>query len=50
MCEGCLPRGRVESWLSLRLREVSSAACENTPSGILLMELCSMDKDCEREE
>ena len=38
------PRGKVESWLSLRLRDVNSTAFDNTPIGTFVMELCSIDR------
>ena len=35
------PNGSVVSWLSRRLTDVSSSACEKMPSGTLVMLLCS---------
>ena len=35
----------MESWLSLRLRDVNSTAFDNTPIGTFVMELCSIDRD-----
>ena len=45
VCVCGLPRGRVESWLSLRFSDVSSAALEKTPSGTFVIVLCSIDSD-----
>ena len=39
----------MESWLSLRLRDVNSTAFDNTPIGTFVMELCSIDRDWEEE-
>ena len=38
------PEGKAESWLSLRLREVSSNAFDRTPTGTFVMVLCSMER------
>ena len=40
-----LPRGSVAIWLTLRVRLVSSWACEKMPRGTFVMLLCSILRD-----
>ena len=42
---GDVPRGRVESWLTLMLRLVSWVAWESMARGTLVMALCSRHRD-----